>query len=1106
MRKNLLLTAIIIAVCFGNSFGQIWKKSTDKANGKQLLTIKKAPSSFEVFELDLQSFKKELQKAPVRGQSSKSGKIELSFPNADGGLDLYLVMEAPIFHPDLAAKYPGIKSYVGQGVDNAHATIRFSVSEQRGFHGMVLSSEKGAMFIDPYSTDKTCYMVYLKSKLDEKFRDLNCLTENLKNKDIDGHEKATDDSKLRQYRLALSCNAEYGNIFAGSGTDAQKTANILSQMNITMTRVNGVYERDLAITMEIVANNDDIIYFGSTSSDPWSGEYNSKTQQVIDAAIGSSNYDIGHNFNTSGGGNAGCIGCVCSSGEKGSGYTGRSDPTGDAFDIDYVAHEMGHQFGGYHTMNTCYRSGSGSSEVEPASGSSIMGYAGICSYNVQSNSDAYFAYVNIKEISENVQTGTSSGCPTEVNLSNSAPTANAGSNYTIPKSTAFVLTGQGTDADGDALTYTWAQNDPEQAPGSGTPQSTWTSGPLFRAKEGTTAQERYFPQMSDIVAGDLSPTWEVIPSVSRSMEFSLTVRDNHAGGGQTADDLVAITVDGSAGPFLVTAPNTNVSWSAGTSQTVTWDVASTNSSPVSCATVNILLSSDGGYTYPVTLAAATSNDGSETITVPNNQGSSCRIMVIANDNIFFDISNTDFTISGVVVCTATVPTGLAASSVGSTTATLSWNAVAGADYDYRYREVGASSWTTVNTTGTSVGLTELTAETDYEAQVRSNCPSESSSYSSSVTFSTGSIPSCSGITSFPYSESFESGTGVWIQSSSDDIDWTRNSGGTPTGKTGPSSADDGSYYLYTEASTSGVGYPNKTAILTSPCIDLTGQTNTKFDFSYHMYGRKMGSLAVEVSLDGASWSSIWSESGNLGNSWETASISLTSYEGNVIYLRFTGETGTRERSDMAIDKLSISSGIITDCTDVTLTLVVDNYPEETSWTITNDGSSTVASGGTYNSTPDGSTVIETACLDAGCYTFTMNDSYGDGICCSYGSGSYELTEDGSGTSLASGGSFGSTATHSFCVGTSKGESTSRGIITESVFQGIKLHPNPVINELNVVLAKGTIKSMKIYSATGALLETVKINENTLDVSQLSSGVYILSVNTGQEIHTQKFIK
>jgi len=737
---------LMLVVSWGYSQrNTFWTPAAEPTAAGRLATTAAQPSSYVLFDLDIQSLRSVLTTAPVRGASNgRSSELIVTFPTPDGTLENFRITEASVLHPDLAKKYPGIASYAGQGIDDPTATLRFSVSNQLGFHGMVLSSSKHTYYIDPYSADRTKYSVYRRESLTstEIFR---CLTP-----DGDGNAEGrrsdatgrTNDKKLRKYRLALSCNAEYGNIFAGStGTDAQKKANILAQMNVTMTRVNGVYEHDLAVTMEIVPNNDLIIYYGSTSADPWSGEYNTKTQQVIDAAIGNANYDIGHNFNTSGGGNAGCIACVCTTGSKGSGYTGSSNPTGDAFDIDYVAHEMGHQFGGYHTQSSSgCRSGSGLTEVEPGSGSTIMSYAGICPANVQAHSDAYFHYVNIRDISANIQTGNSSSCAQVVNLTNNPPTANAGADYVIPKSTAFVLRGQGSDPDGDAITFNWEQNDPGNPNSSAAPTPTRTVGPMFRSWEATASPDRYFPRIADVVANNLAPTWEVIPSVARPLNFALTVRDNKAGGGQTSDDLMLVTVNGTAGPFIVSAPNTAVSWASGSSQTVTWNVASTNVSPVNCLNVNILLSTDGGFTYPITLLANTPNDGSQAVTLPAISSTTCRVKVEAADNIFYDISNVNFTIGGSATCTATVPTGLAASAITSSSATLTWNAVANATYNVQYRVVGTATWTTLSPTAATASLTGLTAATAYEAQVRSVCSGGSTSaYSASVNFTTANV-------------------------------------------------------------------------------------------------------------------------------------------------------------------------------------------------------------------------------------------------------------------------------------------------------------------------------------------------------------------------------
>ncbi|HBY67600.1 MAG TPA: peptidase, partial [Flavobacteriaceae bacterium] len=399
------------------------------------------------------------------------------------------------------------------------------------------------------------------------------------------------------------------------------------------------FERDLAVTMEIIANNEDIIFL-DTATDGLSNDAGmiNQIQPIIDNEIGFSNYDIGHVFSTGGGGIA-QLNSPCTSG-KARGVTGLPQPIGDPFYVDYVSHEMGHQYGGNHTQNNnCQRS---SASVEPGSASTIMGYAGICPPNVQNASDDYFHAISIQEMWNNITVGNSQ-CANQTATGNDPPTADAGPNFTIPKSTPFILKGEGTDPNsGDVLSYCWEQFDAQVAPMP--PQSTSTSGPAFRSLDPMTSPNRYMPALSTVLNGNTESTWEVVPSVGRLLRFRLTVRDNLVGGASSASDNTIITVDGDSGPFVVTSQSNNPGWKQGTQQTITWDVAGTDAAPVDSPTVDILLSLDG-INYDTVLIAGTPNDGSEVITVPAvDDTEDARVMVAGTDHLFYALNAADIII------------------------------------------------------------------------------------------------------------------------------------------------------------------------------------------------------------------------------------------------------------------------------------------------------------------------------------------------------------------------------------------------------------------------------------------------------------------------------
>ena len=657
MNKKLILNLILIfTITLVNAQNALWTKTSDtRLEGSQKFERAFTPKQADFYTLNYEAMKTILQTAPTRDFSGATSSTIVSFPNANGTLEQFSIYESSVMAPELAAKHPEIQSYVGQGITNRSARI-YLTTTIFGLHAMILS-DKGTYYIDPFTTDLKGYMVYNKSSLTTS-RSFTCFNEETTDEEMQFATNSTmiSDNIFRTYRLAMACTTEYaafhvnaaidaGTITSGA-TVAQKKSVVLAAMNVTVSRVNSVYETDMSLRMQLVADNEDIVFitsdnFNNTNPNTLIGQ----SQTVIDGVIGFNNYDIGHTVSTGGGGLAQSP-SVCISG-KAKGITGSSAPVGDPYDIDYVAHEMGHQFGAFHTFNgtggSCTGNRSAAQAVEPGSGSTIMAYAGICSNNVQNNSDAYFHAVSIAQMTNHITGGGS--CVVGVENFNAAPVVQNISNYTIPKGTPFVLTGSATDDSTTALTYCWEQTNPGATTANPSATST-TSNPNFRSFTPTLSPKRYFPAMSNILSGNLITTWEVIPNVARTMNFALTVRDNAVPtGGQTERKNMTVTFNGTAGPFKVTSQTAeNITWMPNQTQTITWDVAGTTAAPVSTANVKILLSIDGGYNYDTVLVESTPNDGSQTITVPNVSAPFCRIMVQPVNNIYFAINSSTFAI------------------------------------------------------------------------------------------------------------------------------------------------------------------------------------------------------------------------------------------------------------------------------------------------------------------------------------------------------------------------------------------------------------------------------------------------------------------------------
>ena len=647
--NSFFLLVLLFFFTLNTSSQDLWKKISKEvydAQKKEIRSFKNFPTKHSLYELDVDEIRNSLN------IYSKSFSKTIILPNSAGGLEAFKIRESSIFEKPLADKFPNIKSYTAVGIDNANSYAKISLGLD-GFHAVVFSPNGKTIYIDPYSRDNKDYIVYKTSDLKEEDVNFKCKIEETTKvqKFTNIQSKILTDGNLRTFRLALVCSGEYAQFHLNnqsiptSANEATKKEAVLSAMNTSMTRVNGVFEKDLAVTMVIVGNNDDVIFLDAATDGITDGDPNAmigEVQTIADSQIGTANYDIGHIFSIDGSGLA-SLGVVCRTGQKARGVTGRSSPIGDPYDIDYVAHEMGHQFGATHTQNNdCNRTNS--TAVEPGSASTIMGYAGICSPNVQSISDAYFHAVSIAQMQ--VIIATSGSCATPISNGNNIPLADAGINYSIPKATPFILKGSATDVDGtSALTYNWEQIDNEAA--TMPPLSNNTGGPMFRSLPSSISPNRYMPALTTVLAGNTSSEWEVLPSIARDLNFSLLVRDNYNnGGGTSRDDMLVIVEDAEA--FNVTSQNTPIIWDAGSSQTITWSKGTSDIAPINCQNVTIKLSEDGGLTFPIILSANTTNDGSEVVIVPNNVTTQARIMVEAVDNIFYNINIVNFEIQSTV--------------------------------------------------------------------------------------------------------------------------------------------------------------------------------------------------------------------------------------------------------------------------------------------------------------------------------------------------------------------------------------------------------------------------------------------------------------------------
>lgn len=663
MKKHFLLNLGVIYLLFLTSTlnaqnANIWTKSSDnqvplRPHNERLIV----PQIYDVWRLDFQSLKQQLDKAPME-YSSSLNKVFVTLPMPNGKLIDFQVFESPVAHPDLMAKYPTFKTFSGFGGRNKEYAGRFDYTIE-GFRASIDTPE-GEVYIDPYASDIKDYVVVYYTKNYQRqgmTEPLRCGTEdNLGQSHLvpNAGERtsyrvmADEKVKVRKFRLAMGGSAEFTTNVGGKDKALAKIVAITNRtMKVTM--------KEGAVRFELIPNTDTLIWTNPTT-DPFPQPDKGKivvgqTHGAIVARIGVSAFDIGHVMTiscTDGvGGVAG--GSVCTNSNKGAGVTCDNGSI-DQISINIVAHEMGgHQFTGSHTMSNCTTSNdqvASSSRIEPGSGSTVMSYDGSCGTDnitgVYWKSEGYYSVGTIGQIQEHIYPAV---CGTTTEIENHYPNLTILSQQKgliIPRFTAFELKANATDLDGDNLKYSWEQSDY----GSYLPLGRQNlESNNFRVFDPVSSPNRTFPKLDNIIKGKLTKD-ELYPDSSRLYTFTCTVRDNNVLGGGVVIDSVFFRSTHTAGPFVVTYPNAATdSLISGEYNIIKWNVANTNNNLVNCQNVDILLSTDGGYTYPITLLSKTANDGEEGIILPANINSStARIRINASYNIFFDISNKDFPI------------------------------------------------------------------------------------------------------------------------------------------------------------------------------------------------------------------------------------------------------------------------------------------------------------------------------------------------------------------------------------------------------------------------------------------------------------------------------
>jgi len=662
MNKQLLLLAfasIFISQIGAQNTGVFFKAvTTDQVSLPENTRRGAFPHKFDTYQLDYAGIKAALTHAPREfTAAAKVSRCIVPVPLGDGTTEDFAITEIAQLDAEATLAFPDIHCYTGVSTKDPRRTVRISTTV-RGFRAMVLQPDYNVAFVEPIAWGQTQYYIAydrrdavenglekLRTGVKEDGKVWFGASEEMYTPPVEYRGVEVDPIRMKIYRFCVATTGEFAQDHGT--TKAEVFAAVTEYTNF----ISAIYERDMTMRLQLTNASQNVVFL-NPATDPYTGnlveDWMGQNPAVLSTYCNNTSFDVGHvcaRYITGGAiGVAGAIGngCLALKAEGCSAGNGIGD-YGNRF-LYVIGQEVGHQLGGGHTWNRCGGGGGRNSDAafEPGSGSTIMSYAGACgSDNVQGGGDLYFHAGSIGQIKQYYTFGGT--CGSYLQTTNHAPevTLPYQDNFHIPISTPFELNGSATDVDGDQLTFCWEEIDAGPETPLGQPVG---NAAIFRTRPPSDATNRYLPRLVTILNNGSDIT-EQLPTYTRDLTFRFTARDNKLNGGGTTFADVAFKAYEGAGPFLVSSPNVaSDTWNVGDYKEVTWDVANTNAAPVNCQKVNIRLSTDGGQTYPITLAADVDNDGSQFVQVPNTTGSAMRVRVDAADNIFFDISNANFTI------------------------------------------------------------------------------------------------------------------------------------------------------------------------------------------------------------------------------------------------------------------------------------------------------------------------------------------------------------------------------------------------------------------------------------------------------------------------------